>query len=318
MLLPPDAESVIWLDNQFIPWHKAHLSVTAHHYGIGVFEGLRSYATDEGAVIFRLQDHTKRLFHSAHILNIAIPYTVEQLNQAQCELLKLNHLRDAYLRPFIFYDGLTGISLYTEALQPHAMIIAAGWNAKGYHQNNTIKTIKGLRLKTSSLLRCHPNSVFIKAKANGNYMNAIMALQEARACGADDALLLDQNGHVTEASGANIFMVRNGILYTPELTSALPGITRDTIITLVHDHGLKVYEKPITRDEFYTADEVFLTGTAVEIAPVVEIDWRKISTGNIGPITNKLRDLYANCVQGKMPDKQHWLAPVAHEKLHVA
>lgn len=310
MLIPPAAHHVAWMDDTFTPWNEANLSVTAHHYGFGVFEGTRSYATKNGAAIFRLNDHTHRLLQSAHILNFASPFTQTQLNSAQIELIKRNKLLNAYLRPMIFFDGLMGYSLYTQKLQIHTLIIALGWQQKTYREAIDPKLTKELKLQTSSLVRNHPNSIFLKAKANGNYMNSIMALREAIAVGADDALLLDQQGFVAEASAANIFMVRKNILYTPSLTAALPGITRDCIFTLASELGLEIIEKSITRDELYIADEIFLTGTATEITPVTVVDQRRIGSGVMGPLTQTIRELFFSYVYGVKEDNYGWLSYV--------
>jgi branched-chain amino acid aminotransferase len=307
MIIAPNASNLIWLDGEFIPWEAAKMNITANHYGISVFEGLRSYKTKNGPAIFRLQDHTDRLFRSAHILKINIPnYSKNDLNLVQKEIIKKNNFESAYLRPFIFYDGLMGLSLYTHDLSVHIMIIALKWEEKGIYAN-TQGVEKGIKVHTSSFIRNHVRSVFSKAKANGNYMNSILALQEARSQGADEALILDHEGFISEGSGANIFIIRNNILYTPELTSALEGITRDTVFTLANDIGIPVKEKRITRDELYIADEAFFTGTATEIVPISEVDGRKIGSGTRGEITKRIQDLYSTQVHGLNEKHHQWL-----------
>jgi branched-chain amino acid aminotransferase len=286
----------IWLDGEFIKWPQANMHVLSHHYGIGVFEGVRSYATSEGSAIFRLHDHTNRLFRSAHIMGMKIPYDKNTLNHIQCELIKKNNFSDAYLRPLVFYGG-EFLGLRTDLLSTHVMIAAIEWKTAFF----------GSKVKTSSFLRNHSNSVFNKAKANGNYMNLILASQEARACGANEALLLDQQGCVAEGTGANFFMVRNNVIYTPDLTSALEGITRETVFTLARDLGISIMEKRITRDEVYIADEAFFSGTAAEITPIHEVDGRAIGEANTGEITALLQKTYAAIVRGKNNSYKNWL-----------
>ena len=305
-------DKFIWLDGQFIPWQQANVHVLAHHYGVSVFEGLRSYSTDRGSLIFRLSDHTDRLFRSAHILNMKIPYDKETLNQVQCEIIRKNQINNGYLRPFVFYGG-EHLGLVTYPLSIHVMIAAIEWQGA---YGTAEKLTDGISVRTSSFSRNHINSVFSKAKANGNYMNSILAMQEALACGAQDALLLDQQGCVAEGSGAHIFLARNGVLYTPELTAMIEGITRDTVMTLAHDLGLTVIEKSITRDEAYIADEAFFSGTAVEITPIREIDQRMIGQGRKGPITTALQEAYAKTVRGENILHQDWLT-LANQRVHA-
>ena len=277
-----DRDGIIWLDGQQVPWRDAKTHVLTHtlHYGMGVFEGIRAYHATQGTVIFRLQDHTDRLFRSAHILRMAMPYDKDTINQACIDMVRDNKLDTAYIRPMCFY-GAEGMGLRADNLEVHVMIAAWPWGS--YLGNEALE--KGIRIKTSSYTRHHVNSAMCKAKANGNYMNSMLALQEALDCGYDEALLLDNEGFVTEGSGENIFLVRNSVLLTPDLTSALEGVTRDTIITLAQDLGLKVTEKRITRDEVYIADEAFFTGTAAEVTPIREMDGRMIGNGKRGPVT---------------------------------
>lgn len=302
-----DRDGTIWLDGEKIPWREARIHVLTHtlHYGMGVFEGVRAYKTDKGTAIFRLEDHTQRLFRSAHILRMAMPYDQATINQACIDLLRDNKLETAYIRPMCFY-GAEGMGLHAENLNVHAMIAAWSWGS--YLGKEAVE--RGIRVKTSSFTRHHVNISMCKAKANGNYMNSMLALQEALDCGYDEALLLDNEGFVAEGSGENIFLVRNGVLYTPELTSALEGITRDTIIVLARENGLEIREGRLTRDEVYIADEVFFTGTAAEVTPVRELDGRMIGNGRIGEVTAKLQSLYFDLVNGRVTQHADWLTHV--------
>lgn len=300
-----DRDGIIWLDGQQVPWREAKTHVLTHtlHYGMGVFEGIRAYHAAQGTAIFRLQDHTDRLFRSAHILRMAMPYDKTTINQACIDMVRDNMLETAYIRPMCFY-GAEGMGLRADNLEVHVMVAAWPWGS--YLGNEALE--KGIRIKTSSYTRHHVNSTMCKAKANGNYINSMLALQEALDCGYDEALLLNNEGYVAEGSGENIFLVRNSVLLTPDLTSALEGITRDTIITLAQDLGLKVMEKRITRDEVYVADEAFFTGTAAEITPIREMDGRIIGNGKRGPVTEKLQSLYFDQVHGRSKQYSHWLS----------
>ncbi|MBX2808103.1 MAG: branched-chain amino acid transaminase [Cellvibrionaceae bacterium] len=299
-----DRDGVIWLDGELIPWRDAKVHVLTHtlHYGMGVFEGVRAYKTDAGAAIFRLHDHTQRLFNSAKILDMDIPYTAAQLNQAQQQVVVDNNLDSAYLRPMCFY-GSEGMGLRADGLKVHVMVAAWDWGAYLGEEN----LAKGIRIKTSSYTRHHVNVTMCKAKANGNYMNSMMALKEALRDGYDEAMLLDVDGFVAEGSGENIFIVRDGTIFTPDLTSALDGITRNTIFVLAKTLGLDIIEKRITRDEVYIADEVFFTGTAAEVTPIREVDNRQIGNGRRGPITEKLQSMYFDVVHGRNRQHSDWL-----------
>lgn len=307
-MLMDDRDGVIWLDGEWLPWREAKVHVLTHtlHYGVGVFEGLRAYKTEGGTSIFKLREHTDRLFRSAHILNMKIPYDKETLDLVQRAAVYKNNLERAYIRPMCFY-GAEGMGLRADNLKVHVMVAAWEWGSYLGTENME----KGLRLRTSSYIRNHVNSVMCKAKANGNYMNSILALQEAIKSGYDEALILDHEGFVAEGSGENIFIVRDGNLYTPELTSALEGITRDTILTIAESVGLSVIEKRITRDEVYVADEAFLTGSAAEVTPIRELDDRTIGSGGRGPITEKLQAFYFDTVHGRRNDHPEWLTAVA-------
>ena len=300
-----DQDGVIWLDGEMVPWREAKTHVLTHtlHYGMGVFEGVRAYKTDKGPAIFRLQEHTDRLFRSAHILQMKIPFDKETINQAQLDSVAQNNLDSAYLRPMCFY-GSEGMGLRADNLKVHVMVAAWHWGA--YLGADGLE--KGIRIRTSSFTRHHVNITMCKAKANGNYMNSMLALQEAISGGYDEAMLLDNEGYVTEGSGENIFLIRDGVIYTPDLTSALDGITRNTIFQFAEELGIEVREKRITRDEVYIADEAFFTGTAAEVTPIREVDNRMIGEGKRGPITEKLQTMYFDQVHGRRDNHPEWLS----------
>jgi len=302
-----DRDGVIWFDGELVPWREAKVHVLTHtlHYGMGVFEGVRAYKAEQGTAIFRLQEHTDRLFRSAHIMNMKVPFTKDAINKAQLSAVKENGLESAYIRPMLFY-GSEGMGLRADNLKVHAIVAAWSWGS--YLGAEGIE--KGIRIRTSSFTRHHVNISMCKAKANGHYINSMLALQEAISCGYDEALLLDNEGYVAEGSGENIFVVRNGVLYTPELTSALDGITRDTIFRLASELGIPVKEKRLTRDEVYVADEAFFTGTAAEVTPIRELDNRTIGNGGRGPITEKLQSLYFDAVHGRTMQDKNWLSYV--------
>lgn len=299
-----DRDGVIWMDGEYVDWRDAKIHVLTHtlHYGLGVFEGVRAYATDRGPAIFRLREHTDRFYRSAHILGMKIPFDKELLNEVQQEVVRKNDLKSAYIRPVAFY-GSEGMGLRADNLSVHVAIATWEWGA--YLGAESLE--RGIRVRTSSYTRHHVNAAMTKAKANGQYINSILALQEALGCGCDEALLLDTEGYVTEGSGENFFMVSNGIIYTPELTSALAGITRDTVMVLADELEIPLREKRITRDEVYTADEAFFTGTAAEVTPIREYDNRIIGGGSRGPVTEKLQKAYFDQVQGRRNAHTEWL-----------
>ncbi|MEB4590398.1 branched-chain amino acid transaminase [Candidatus Thiothrix sp. Deng01] len=299
-----DRDGLIWLDGEMVPWREAKTHVLTHtlHYGMGVFEGVRAYKTDQGTAIFRLQEHTDRLFNSAKIMRMPMPFSKEQLNEAQRAAVRENQLDSAYIRPMCFY-GSEGMGLRADNLKVHAMVAAWTWGAYLGAENME----RGIRIKTSSFTRHHVNITMCKAKANGNYMNSMLALREALDDGYDEALLLDAEGYVAEGSGENFFLVKDGVIYTPDLTSALDGITRKTLLQMATDLGLEIREKRITRDEVYIADEAFFTGTAAEVTPIRELDRRPIGEGRRGPITGKLQSLYFDIVHGRVEKYRHWL-----------
>jgi len=302
-----DRDGFIWLDGEMVPWREAKVHVLTHtfHYGMGVFEGVRAYKAEQGTAIFRLKEHTDRLFRSAKILNMPMPYDKDEINQATLAAVRENNLESGYIRPMVFY-GSEGMGLRADNLKTHVMIAAWEWGS--YLGEDNMKN--GIKVRTSSYTRHHVNIAMCKAKANGNYMNSMMALQEAMACGCDEALLLDVSGFVAEGSGENFFLVRDGIIYTPELTSALEGITRETVMQIAVECGYEVREKRITRDEVYVADEAFFTGTAAEVTPIRELDGRSIGNGGRGPITEKLQALYFDYVHGRLDQHQDWLSVV--------
>lgn len=303
-----DRDGVIWLDGELVPWRDARVHVLTHtlHYGMGVFEGVRAYqSADRGTCIFRLREHTDRLFRSAHIMRMKIPYTKDELNAAHKLVVRENGLQESYLRPMAFY-GSEGMGLRADNLQVHVMV--AAWHWPSYMSPEARD--QGIKVRTSSYTRHHVNITMCKAKANGHYINSLLALQEAIDSGCEEALLLDNEGYVAEGSGENVFFVRDGILYTPELTSCLDGITRNTIFQLAADCGYQVREKRITRDEAYVADEAFFTGTAAEVLPIRELDGRIIGAGRRGPITTELQTLYFHAVKGELPEHSDWLAPI--------
>ncbi len=299
-----DRDGVIWYDGKMVPWREATTHVLTHtlHYGMGVFEGVRAYKTDQGTAIFRLKEHTDRLFRSAHILGMKMPYDKKTISDAQLAAVRDNKLESGYLRPMAFF-GSEAMGISAKTLSTH--VIVAAWTWGTYLGQEALE--KGIRVKTSSFARHHVNITMCKAKANGNYMNSILAHQEAAQDGYDEALLLDVDGFVAEGSGENVFMIRNGKLYTPDLTSALEGITRDTIIQLANEIGLPVIEKRITRDEVYSADEAFFTGTAAEVTPIRELDNRAIGEGKRGPVTTQLQTMFFDCVKGRDTKRKDWL-----------
>lgn len=303
-----DRDGLIWLDGEMVPWREAKIHVLTHtfHYGMGVFEGVRAYRTDRGAAIFRLQDHTDRLFRSAHILGMPPPFDQDTLNEAQRAAVRENGLQSGYIRPMFFY-GAEGMGLRADNLRVHCMVAAWEWGAYLGEEN----MMQGIRVKVSSFTRHHVNITLCRAKANGNYMNSMLALKEALECGYDEALLLDAEGYVMEGSGENLFIVRDGVLYTPDLTSALDGITRKTVITLAQELEIPVVEKRITRDEVYIADEAFFTGTAAEVTPIREVDRRRIGNGSRGPLTHRLQSLYFDQVHGRRDAHPDWLTLVS-------
>jgi len=302
-----DRDGKIWKDGKLIDWRDATIHVLTHtlHYGMGVFEGVRAYKTDRGTAIFRLQEHTQRLFNSAKIFQMAVPFDQQTIAQAQLEVVRANQLESCYIRPLIWI-GSEKLGVSAKGNTIHVAIAAWPWGA--YLGEDGLA--RGIRVKTSSFTRHHVNVSMVRAKASGWYVNSILANQEAVTDGYDEALLLDVDGYVSEGSGENVFIVKAGKLYTPDLASCLDGITRDAIMTLARDFGIPVIEKRITRDEMYCADEAFFTGTAAEVTPIRELDNRTIGSGSRGPITEKLQATFFDIVQGKNAKYGEWLTHI--------
>jgi branched-chain amino acid aminotransferase len=297
---------IIWFDGEFVPWEQAQVHVLTHtlHYGLGVFEGIRCYETSDGrSAVFRLRDHTRRLFGSARILSLAIPFTEDAINDACLETIRRNKLRECYIRPLVFLgEGEMGLHATTNPVR----VVIVVWPWGSYLGDEGVRN--GIRVKTSSFQRFHVNTLMTKAKAVGHYVNSILANQEARRAGYDEALMLDTDGFVAEASGENIFIVRDGIVKTPPLTSVLPGITRATLITLLRERGQTVVEERFTRDEVYIADEAFFTGTAAEVTPVRELDDRPVGSGKPGPVTAAMQEAYFTLIRGGDASHRDWLS----------
>jgi branched-chain amino acid aminotransferase len=300
-----DRDGWIWMDGQFVAWRDAQIHVLTHtlHYGMGVFEGIRAYETPTGSAIFRLAEHTQRFLNSAKIFQMKVGFDATTLAEATKEVVRRNNLKSCYIRPIAWIGSeKLGIAASTNTI--HVAIAAWPWGA--YLGEDGLN--KGIRVKTSSFSRHHVNVSLVRAKACGYYINSILAHQEVASMGYDEALLLDTDGYASEGSGENLFVIRNGKLYTPDLASCLDGITRDAVLTMAKDMGIEVIEKRITRDEIYCADEAFFTGTAAEVTPIRELDDRVIGNGGRGPITKKIQDLFFDVVSGKAPAYSHWLA----------
>jgi branched-chain amino acid aminotransferase len=294
----------IWMDRNFVDWDKASVHILTHtlHYGLGVFEGIRCYETKSGPAIFRLDEHIERLFNSAHIFLIDIPYSQEEIKSAVIETVRVNKIKECYIRPLV-YIGYGTMGLYPQRNPINVSIAVWPWGA--YLGDKGLK--KGIRIKTSSFIRNHVNSNMSRGKVCGYYVNSQLAKKEAISCGYDEALLLDTEGYASEGSGENIFIVRKGKLKTTPLTSILEGITRDSIIELAHDGSIEVVEERFTRDELYIADEAFFTGTAAEVTPIREVDGRSIGTGRPGRITKRLQSLFFDIVKGRNEKYKTWL-----------
>jgi branched-chain amino acid aminotransferase len=303
-----DRDGQIWYDGKLVPWRDANTHVLTHslHYGLAVFEGLRAYHTSRGTAIFRLKEHTDRLFNSAHIYMMKIPYDRQTIMAAHKEVVRANKLESCYIRPIAFY-GSEKMGVSPKGATVHVAIAAWPWGA--YLGPEALE--KGIRVKTSSFARHHVNVSMCRAKYSGTYANSILANLEATEHGYDEGLLLDVDGFVAEGSGENLFMVKDGQIFEPELTSALVGITRGSIIALAQEMGYTVSARRITRDDLYIADEAFFTGTAAEVTPIREVDSRTIGSGKIGPMTAKLQKAFFDIVNGKNDKYRDWLAPVA-------
>ena len=299
-----DRDGVIWYDGKLVPWREANTHVLTHslHYGLAVFEGLRAYKTASGTAIFRLKEHTERMFNSAHIYMMKIPYDRQTLMEAQKEVVRANKLDSCYVRPIAFY-GSEKMGVSPKGAKVHVAIAAWPWGA--YLGADGLE--KGIRVKTSSHARHHVNVSMCRAKYSGTYANSILANMEATEHGYDEGLLLDVDGFVAEGAGENLFMIKNNRIVEPELSSALIGITRDSVIQLAGDLGYTVDARRITRDDLYIADEVFFTGTAAEVTPVREVDGRTVGAGKRGPLTEKLQSMFFDVVNGRSEKYRHWL-----------
>jgi len=303
-----DRDGKIWMDGQLVEWRDAKIHVLSHtlHYGCGAFEGVRAYNTVSGTAIFRLREHTERLFNSAKILRMKIPFTLEQVMDAQKEVVRVNQLESCYLRP-LTWIGSEKLGVSPKGNTIHLMVAAWPWGA--YLGEEGMK--RGIRVKTSSYTRHHVNITMTQAKAVSNYSNSILANMEATDDGYDEALLLDSAGFVSEGAGENVFLVKDGVIYTPDLSAgALNGITRNTVLHICEDLGLRVVQKRITRDECYIADEMFFTGTAAEVTPIRELDRIEIGAGQRGPVTEKIQSAFFDIVNGRNAKYAKWLAAV--------
>ena len=303
-----DRDGKIWMDGALVDWRDAKVHVLTHtlHYGCGAFEGVRAYPTERGTAIFRLQEHTQRLFNSAKILRIKIPFTMEEVNEAQRTVVRANGLQSGYIRP-LTWIGSEKLGVSPKGNRVHLMVAAWAWGA--YLGEQGLK--RGIRVKTSSYTRHHVNITMTQAKTVSNYTNSILANMEATDDGYDEALLLDPSGFVSEGAGENVFIVKDGVIYTPDLSAgALNGITRNTVLHIARDLGLEVVQKRITRDEVYIADEAFFTGTAAEVTPIRELDRVQIGAGERGPVTEKIQSAFFDIVNGRNPKYAHWLTLV--------
>lgn len=303
-----DRDGLIWFDGKMVDWRDARIHVLTHtlHYGMGVFEGVRAYDAVGGTAIFRLAEHTRRFFNSAKIFQMALPFDEATLAQAQKDVVRENKLASCYIRP-IAWIGSQKLGVSARGNTVHVAIAAWPWGA--YLGEDGLS--RGIRVKVSSYTRHHVNISMVRAKASGYYVNSILANAEVTANGYDEALLLDTEGYVSEGAGENVFIVRNGVIYTPDVASCLDGITRDAVLTIARDLGIEVREKRITRDEVYCADEAFFTGTAAEITPIREVDDRTIGSGRRGPITERLQTVFFDAVGGRAANYAQWLTPVA-------
>ncbi len=302
-----DRDGFIWMDGKLVPWREANIHVLTHslHYGLSVFEGVRAYKTEIGTAIFRLKEHTDRLFNSAHIYMMKMPYSREEIMQAQVEVVRANKLESCYLRPLAYY-GSEKMGISTRGASVHVAIAAWPWGA--YLGEDGLE--KGIRVKTSSFARHHVNVTMPRAKVATTYANSILANLEATQDGYDEALLLDTQGFVAEGAGENLFVVKDGVIYEPEIASALTGITRNSVIAIAREFGYEVQAKRLTRDDIYIADEAFFTGTAAEVTPIRELDNRQIGSGSRGPVTAKLQQRFFDVVNGRAPEYHHWLTKV--------
>ena len=300
-----DRDGYIWFDGKMVPWRDATTHVLTHslHYGLSVFEGVRAYSTAKGTAIFRLREHTKRLINSGKIYHMTLPYSIDALMEAQLEVVRANKLESCYLRPIAYY-GSEKMGISTKGMTIHVAVAAWPWGA--YLGEEGLE--KGIRVKTSSYVRAHVNATMPRAKVASTYANSILANREAIDEGYDEALLLDVQGFVAEGAGENLFVIKDGKIYEPEIASALTGITRDSVIQIAREFGLEVHSRRLTRDDIYICDEAFFTGTAAEVTPIRELDRRIIGEGKRGPITERIQSRFFDIVNGRADQYDHWLA----------
>ena len=301
------ATEKIWMNGSFVKWDDAKVHILTHslHYGTGVFEGIRCYKADSGPAVFRLPEHVDRLFDSAHILQMEMPFTREAVTAAILETIRVNKIEACYIRP-LAYIGYGAMGVFPK--ENPVQVSIAVWPWGSYLGDDGIKN--GIRVKISSFSRPHVNATMVRAKTTANYANSLLAKREALKDGYDEAVLLDTDGYIAEGSGENVFMVRKGVIKTPPLTSILEGVTRDTVMQLAVEHGMRLVEERFTRDEFYVADEAFFTGTAAEITPIREVDNRTVGSGKPGPVTKALQAAFFDIVHGRDGRHAHWLTPV--------
>ncbi|MCX7856890.1 MAG: branched-chain amino acid transaminase [Deltaproteobacteria bacterium] len=295
----------IWFDGKFVNWDEAQIHVCTHtlHYGLGVFEGIRCYECHDGrSAIFRLREHIERLYNSAHIVDVEIPYPQNEIEKVCKDIVKVNGFKECYIRPLVFIDS-NQLGLYVKEFKVRVAVISWVWGA--YLGEEGLRN--GIKAKVSSFIRHHVDAGMTKAKVNGQYVNSILAKREAISCGYDEAIMLDTEGYVSEASGENVFIVKHNVLKTTPLTSILPGITRECVIKIANDMGFKVKEERFSRDELYIADEVFFTGTAAEVTPVVNVDGRRIGNGKPGEITKKIQQKFFEVARGMHKEYEDWL-----------
>ena len=306
-MIMSDLKGKIWMDGKLVEWSDAKIHVLTHtlHYGTGVFEGVRAYETSDGPAIFRLEDHTNRLFESAKLIGMQIPYDAKELNDAQSEVVKINNLKNAYIRPMCFY-GSEGMGLRADNLKVHAIVAAWDWGS--YLGDD--KILNGIKVKVTDFPKRSEKSMLHKAKASGNYLYSMLALKDALNSGFDEALILDTDDNVNEGSGENFFMISNNIIHTPKDATVLNGITRQTVMKIARDLNYSVEETNISVDDVKSSDEAFFTGTAAEVTPIIQVDNVKINDGKPGEITKKIQNIYFDLIRGKVDEYSTWLTHV--------
>ena len=306
-MIMSDLKGKIWMDGNLVEWSDAKIHVLTHtlHYGTGVFEGVRAYETSDGPAIFRLEDHTNRLFESAKLIGMKIPYDAKELNDAQSQVVKINNLKNAYIRPMCFY-GSEGMGLRADNLKVHAIVAAWDWGS--YLGDD--KILNGIKVKVTDFPKRSEKSMLHKAKASGNYLYSMLALKDALNSGFDEALILDTDDNVNEGSGENFFMITNNTIHTPKDATVLNGITRQTVMKIARDLNYSVEETNISVDDVKSSDEAFFTGTAAEVTPIIQVDNVKINNGKPGEITKKIQKIYFDLIRGKIDEYSSWLTQV--------